>query len=64
MVFCHTVRAYAGANVSGHTYCIVMLVHGRRSWTCAFFRLIEIVLGVAMAWLLSFVPELVQDRRN
>jgi hypothetical protein len=57
-------RAYGGANVSGHTCGIVMLAHGTRPWSCAFFRLIEIVLGIAVAWLLSFGPELVQDRLN
>jgi uncharacterized membrane protein YgaE (UPF0421/DUF939 family) len=60
MVLTHMARVPDGARVSGYICGIVMLAHGTRPWSYAFNRLIETVLGIAVAWLLSFVPKLVQ----
>jgi uncharacterized membrane protein YgaE (UPF0421/DUF939 family) len=59
-VLCHTARMYEGAKVSGYICGTVMIAHGTHPWFYAFFRLLETVLGIAVAWLLSFVSKLVQ----
>jgi hypothetical protein len=35
-----------------------MFDHGDEPWTYAFFRSVETVLGVAVAWSISLVPKL------
>lgn len=52
--------AKEGAKVAGYVCGIVMLVYGDHPWSYAFFRLIETLLGVGVAWAISFVPKLVR----
>jgi uncharacterized membrane protein YgaE (UPF0421/DUF939 family) len=60
MLVCHIARLSEGAKVSGYICGIVMLAHGTHPWSYAFFRLTETVLGIAVAWLLSLAPKLIQ----
>lgn len=60
MMLYHMMRARNGAKASGDICSIVMLAHIIRPWSYTFFRLIETVLGIAVAWLLSLAPKLVQ----
>ena len=58
MLLCNIVGAKEGAKVAGYTCGIVILTHGSDPWVYAFFRFIETILGIAVAWTLSFVPRL------
>ncbi len=60
MLICHLAEAHDGARVAGYICGIVMLAHGDHPWSYAFFRLLETVLGIVVAWLISFVPMLIR----
>lgn len=56
---CHLLCISDGAKIAGFTCAIVMLTQGTDPWSCAFFRSLEILLGIGVAWLLSCVPRLI-----
>jgi uncharacterized membrane protein YgaE (UPF0421/DUF939 family) len=60
MLLCDLVGLPAGARVAGYICGISMLAHGSDPWRYAFFRFVETVLGIAVAWLLSFAPKLLR----
>lgn len=56
---CHLLCISDGAIVAAYTCAIVMLTHAPDPWSGAFFRSIETLLGIGVAWLLSCVPRLI-----
>jgi uncharacterized membrane protein YgaE (UPF0421/DUF939 family) len=60
MQLAHFVGAASGAKVAGYVSGVVILTHSGDAWTYAFHRVVETALGIAVAWLLSFVPKLLR----
>jgi uncharacterized membrane protein YgaE (UPF0421/DUF939 family) len=60
MLICVLAWAGDGARVGGYIAAIVVFEHNGSPWEYASFRLIETVLGVVIAWLVSFVPKLIK----
>lgn len=52
-------RMPAAAKLSGYVCGIVVLGYDDHAWTYSFFRLIETVLGIILAVLVSFIPKLI-----
>lgn len=50
----------AGAKVAGYVCALIILNSGDDPLVHAWHRVIETVLGIAVAWLLSLVPRLVE----
>jgi uncharacterized membrane protein YgaE (UPF0421/DUF939 family) len=60
MLICQLLQAQEGAKVAGFTCGIIMLLPGEDPWIDAFFRFAETVLGVGVAWSISYVPKLIR----
>ena len=60
MLICQVLQARDGAKVAGYICGIIVFDHSAEPWQYAFFRFIETSLGVAVAWLISYVPKLIQ----
>ena len=60
MLICHISRVNDGAKVAGYICGIVVVAHGTHPWSYAVLRLTETVLGIAVDWLISFVPKVIQ----
>lgn len=60
MVLSHICNASAGAKVAGYVCAIIMITSGAEPWVHAWYRVIETVLGVAVGWLLSLVPRIIE----
>ena len=60
MLACHLIRAPESAKVAGFICGLVVFDHASEPFHYAFFRLIETVLGVAVAWAISYVPKLIR----
>jgi uncharacterized membrane protein YgaE (UPF0421/DUF939 family) len=60
MLICQFSRARDGAKVAGYICGIIVVAHGTHPWAYAFLRFAETVLGIGVAWLISFVPKLIR----
>lgn len=60
MLVCQLWQARDAAKVAGYICGIVVLDHSAEPWSYAFFRFVETVLGVTVAWLISYVPKLIR----
>jgi uncharacterized membrane protein YgaE (UPF0421/DUF939 family) len=60
MLICHLSRIHEGAKVSGYICGIIMIAHGTHPWSYALLRFTETVLGIGVAWLISFVPRVIR----
>lgn len=59
MFLCHFVHLQGAAKITGYVCGIVVLDHGDQPWSYALYRLIETLLGLGVALLVSFLPRLV-----
>jgi uncharacterized membrane protein YgaE (UPF0421/DUF939 family) len=62
MCLCHPLRLQGAEKVTGYVCGIVMLDHAGAPLLYAGHRLVETLLGVGVAILVSFVPKLLRDR--
>lgn len=61
LLICHMSWAREGSKVAGYICGVVMLAHGEHAWSYAFRRLLETLMGIGIAWLISFVPKLISN---
>jgi len=60
MMLCSALNVRGGAKVAGYICGIVLLDHSSEPWTYAAFRLAETLIGVGIAWAISYVPKLIR----
>jgi len=60
MFLCQLLRIPEAARVAGYTAAIVAFSYGPAPWDYAFARFIETVLGICVAWAVSYVPKLIR----
>jgi uncharacterized membrane protein YgaE (UPF0421/DUF939 family) len=60
LFLCHVFGARDGARVSGYICGLVLLAHSNEPWFYAFHRFVETVLGIVVAWAISYVPKLIK----
>lgn len=60
MLISEVLDARDGAKVAGYICGIVILFHDSEPWRYAVFRFVETVLGVTVAWVVSYVPKLLR----
>jgi uncharacterized membrane protein YgaE (UPF0421/DUF939 family) len=60
MLACQLVQSSEGAKVAGFTCAIVVLQNSPEPWLNACFRLVETIIGVVTALLISYVPKLIK----
>ena len=64
MLACHLIRAPEGAKVAGFICGLVVFDHASEPFHYAFFRFIETMLGVTMAWAISYMPKLIRTEQG
>jgi uncharacterized membrane protein YgaE (UPF0421/DUF939 family) len=60
MLVSNVLQVDEGAKVAGYICGIVMLAYGSEPWSYALYRLIETILGIVAALLISVVPKLIR----
>jgi uncharacterized membrane protein YgaE (UPF0421/DUF939 family) len=59
MLLCQLLPAREGAKVAAYISGLIVFEQHAEPWHYAFFRMLETVLGVTVAWLISYVPKLI-----
>ena len=57
----HLLRLPEAARIAGYLCGIVLLDYSVDPWIYAFWRLVETVIGIALAYLISLVPRLIRS---
>lgn len=60
MLVCEVMKARDGARVAAYLCSIIVFYHGEDPLQFSLHRFIETVLGVSIAWMISFVPKLIR----
>jgi uncharacterized membrane protein YgaE (UPF0421/DUF939 family) len=60
MIICHLLGARDGSRVAGYICGLIVLEHSAAPWIYAYHRFIETLLGVLVAWAISYVPKLIR----
>jgi uncharacterized membrane protein YgaE (UPF0421/DUF939 family) len=60
MLLCTLLQVRGGARIAGYICGIVVFDHGSEAWAYAADRLAETLIGVGVAWAISFVPKLLR----
>jgi uncharacterized membrane protein YgaE (UPF0421/DUF939 family) len=64
MFLSHLFRLQSAATIAGYVCGIVILDHGMHPWAYALHRLVETVLGIGVAIVISFVPKLLRTEQQ
>lgn len=64
MMLCNLLQVRGGARVAGYICGIVLLDHSSEPWIYAAHRLAETLIGVGVAWAISFVPKLARTKEE
>ena len=60
MLLCQVPQAREGAKVAGFICGIIVLDDSLEPWRTGFLRFAETVLGIAVAWFISYLPKLIR----
>jgi len=60
MLICELLRSPESSRVAGFICGIIVFSDAAEPWVYSYFRFIETVLGVGIAWLISYVPKLIK----
>ncbi len=64
MLLSHMLHLTGAAKVTGYVCAIVVIDHNDLPWIYAMWRLLETVLGISIALLVSFVPKLLHAEKS
>jgi uncharacterized membrane protein YgaE (UPF0421/DUF939 family) len=61
MSLCTVVKLQSGSRLAGFTCGIIVAGSQGPAWEFAFFRLLETVIGVTVAWIVSWIPKVIRQ---